>query len=151
MINFLKQLLQVFYFCLQLISLTFMAILKRPVTFSVLNWRYLRTPRFLSTGYKIKGLGKSTYATAASKPDRVSIKVEDESYQFLPRSALPSYYFQKSLPRLPIPKLEMTCQRYLECVENIMSSKEFEKTKQAVLEFQADAGIGINNNIKVYS
>uniref|UniRef100_A0A9J2QAQ6 Ovule protein n=1 Tax=Ascaris lumbricoides TaxID=6252 RepID=A0A9J2QAQ6_ASCLU len=38
-----------------------------------------------------------------------------DAYQFLQKSEIPSYHFQKSLRRLPIPKLERTCERSLFC------------------------------------
>lgn len=34
-------------------------------------------------------------------------------YQYIQESLLPTDHFQLSLPRLPIPKLEDTCVRYL--------------------------------------
>uniref|UniRef100_A0A452IUI2 Uncharacterized protein n=1 Tax=Gopherus agassizii TaxID=38772 RepID=A0A452IUI2_9SAUR len=37
----------------------------------------------------------------------------DDSFQYLHRSIVPTMHFQKSLPRLPIPRLEDTVRRYL--------------------------------------
>ncbi|XP_015116644.1 carnitine O-palmitoyltransferase 2, mitochondrial isoform X2 [Diachasma alloeum] len=49
-------------------------------------------------------------------------------------------HFQKSLPRLPIPKLEDTCRRYLRAQEPILSPEEFKKTSDNVVAFQSKEG-----------
>lgn len=75
-------------------------------------------------------------------------------------SLLPTYYFQKSktiilmqvkallnksyfssgLPRLPIPKLELTCQRYLEALTPLLTQEQLGKTKKIVANFQDGIG-----------
>jgi hypothetical protein len=44
-------------------------------------------------------------------------------------------HYQKSLPRLPIPKLEDTCTRYLAALEPISSELEYKKSEKLVNEF----------------
>lgn len=41
----------------------------------------------------------------------------------------------KSLPKLPIPKLEDTCKRYLRALEGLQAPEEHENTKKIVNEF----------------
>lgn len=66
-----------------------------------------------------------------------------DSYQYLERSRLPTYHFQKSLPRLPVPKLEDTCRRYLASIKPIISESEYERTTKLVAEFEKGEGQGV--------
>jgi carnitine O-acetyltransferase len=50
--------------------------------------------------------------------------------------------FQESLPKLPVPTLEETAERYLKSVEPIITPKEFENTKAVVQGFIKPGGIG---------
>lgn len=63
-----------------------------------------------------------------------------EEYQFLQRSVLPTYYFQKSLPRLPIPTLENTCERYLSAQKPLLDEKSYQFTEKMVGNFRKDDG-----------
>ena len=51
-------------------------------------------------------------------------------------------HFQPSLPRLPIPKLEDTCSRYLDAVAPVTSLEQFSKTEALVAEFLQEGGHG---------
>ena len=44
-------------------------------------------------------------------------------------------HYQKSLPRLPIPKLEDTCSRYLAALDPILSEKEYKASEKIVNDF----------------
>ena len=46
-----------------------------------------------------------------------------------------------SLPKLPVPKLEDTCKRYLRALEGLQDEEEHERTKAVVKEF-LDSGEG---------
>ncbi|XP_067935231.1 carnitine O-palmitoyltransferase 2, mitochondrial-like [Watersipora subatra] len=59
---------------------------------------------------------------------------------YLQRSVIPTDHFQQSLPRLPIPKLEDTCSRYLESQKALLSPDVFAQTKNRVDEFQSGVG-----------
>ncbi|KAK2546907.1 Carnitine O-palmitoyltransferase 2 [Acropora cervicornis] len=45
-----------------------------------------------------------------------------------------------SLPRLPIPKLEDTCRRYLDAQKPLLTPEQYEQTKQVVEKFQKQEG-----------
>ena len=60
----------------------------------------------------------------------------------LHRSIIPTDHFQDSLPRLPIPKLDDTCNRYLAALTPLLSAEDFNQTKQAVEEFRNGEGKG---------
>lgn len=69
-------------------------------------------------------------------------------YQFLERSVLPTMCFQKSLPRLPIPKLEKTCERYLQALEPLVSAEELEKTRALVNDFKNKEGAELDQLLR---
>ena len=55
-------------------------------------------------------------------------------------------YFQPGLFRLPIPKLEDSCARYLAALKPVAPSEEaFAKTKDLVEDFKRAGGIGQGN------
>ncbi|CAI5727676.1 unnamed protein product [Peronospora destructor] len=57
---------------------------------------------------------------------------------------IPTYHFQKSLTRLPIPKLEDSLSRYLSAVEPVVASQELAQTQRAVLDFQNGVGLELH-------
>lgn len=61
-------------------------------------------------------------------------------YQFLERSIIPTMHFQKSLPRLPVPKLEDGCRRFLRALQPILSPDQFTKTERIVELFGSNDG-----------
>lgn len=50
--------------------------------------------------------------------------------------------YQKNLPKLPVPALGATLQKYLQSVRPLLSDAEFQRTEQAVKEFEAPGGLG---------
>jgi carnitine O-palmitoyltransferase 2 len=68
---------------------------------------------------------------------------------YIHESIVPSDHFQKSLPRLPIPKLELTCERYLKSQAVLQSDKEHTATKKLVDEFLAGEGKGKTNTFGI--
>ena len=69
--------------------------------------------------------------------------------KYIQRSFVPTYHFQPSLPRLPIPKLEDTCRRYLDCQKVILSPEEYENTKRLVENFKQHEGPGTILDISI--
>jgi len=70
-----------------------------------------------------------------------SIKTNDE-YNYLKRSILPTDHFQYSLPRLPIPQLDKTCERYLSALKPILNNDEdaYKETQKIVADFRTGDG-----------
>ncbi|KAL5014600.1 hypothetical protein ScPMuIL_008870 [Solemya velum] len=91
-----------------------------------------RKEKFLSTAGNQR---ICLYSTTTSDPD------------FLHESIVPTDHFQKSLPRLPIPKLEDTCERYLRSQEVINSAEEFSQTKAAVQDFLSKDGPDLHKEL----
>ncbi|CAD5225660.1 unnamed protein product [Bursaphelenchus xylophilus] len=54
---------------------------------------------------------------------------KSNEYQLLQQSKLPTYYFQKSLRRLPIPKLEDSVKRYLHAVEAVCTPEQIKEAQ----------------------
>ncbi|KAG1469045.1 hypothetical protein G6F56_003491 [Rhizopus delemar] len=50
--------------------------------------------------------------------------------------------YQKNLPKLPVPALSATLQKYLQSVRPLLNDAEFQKTEQAVKNFESPGGIG---------
>ncbi|UYV69813.1 CPT2 [Cordylochernes scorpioides] len=61
-------------------------------------------------------------------------------YQYLQKSKVPTYHFQKSLPRLPIPELELSCSRYLEALKPLLTEAQMKETSHLVDNFKATEG-----------
>ncbi|KAF9528240.1 carnitine acetyl transferase [Crepidotus variabilis] len=58
---------------------------------------------------------------------------------------------QDSLPKLPIPPLEDTCNRYLRALAALQDEKEHEATKAVVQEFLKDEGPKLHEMLKEYA
>ncbi|RCH98843.1 Carnitine O-acetyltransferase mitochondrial [Rhizopus azygosporus] len=59
-----------------------------------------------------------------------------------PTAPGPMLRYQKNLPKLPVPALSATLQKYLQSVRPLLSDAEFQRTEQAVKEFEAPGGLG---------
>lgn len=71
-----------------------------------------------------------------------------EEYQYLQRSKLPTKVFQASLPRLPIPLLEKSCERYLTALRPIANEETFKKTEGIVNKFRSTVGYELQQKLK---
>lgn len=68
------------------------------------------------------------------------ISKEYVDYQFLQRSKIVTSHFQKALPRLPIPELEKTCERYLAAQKPLLIDDVYKKTEENVKQFLGNNG-----------
>ncbi len=58
---------------------------------------------------------------------------------------------QSELPKLPVPPLEETCERYLRALEGLQDAKDHEETKRAVDDFLKNDGPRIQERLKVWA
>lgn len=78
------------------------------------------------------------------------IPKEYADYQFLQKSMIPTMHFQPSLPRLPIPKLELTCERYLAAQRPLLINEAYTKTEANVNQFKSTSGKQLQDMLKNY-
>ncbi|KAI9357871.1 acyltransferase ChoActase/COT/CPT [Pilaira anomala] len=57
-------------------------------------------------------------------------------------AAGPMLRYQANLPKLPVPSLSETLQKYLKSVHPLLSPEEYKRTEQAVKDFEAPGGLG---------
>eukprot|EP01134_Creolimax_fragrantissima_P007164 CFRG7164T1 len=60
--------------------------------------------------------------------------------KYLQESAVPSMYFQNALPRLPVPKLDESLDRYLDSIKPITTPEEYTAHATVVEKFRSDEG-----------
>lgn len=59
---------------------------------------------------------------------------------YLHRSVVPTMHYQKSLPRLPVPKLEDTMRRYLAAQRPLLDDQHYSTTEKLAQDFQSGVG-----------
>jgi len=62
-----------------------------------------------------------------------------------------TYAFQDQLPKLPVPDLESTCQKYLTSLHPLQSLKEHSDSKVCVKEFLKYDGPRLQDQLKKYA
>ncbi|XP_028666703.1 carnitine O-palmitoyltransferase 2, mitochondrial [Erpetoichthys calabaricus] len=67
--------------------------------------------------------------------------------EYLHRSLVPTMHYQKSLPRLPVPKLEDTIRRYLAAQRPLLDDEQFKNTEHLALDFQKGAGKALHKEL----
>ncbi|XP_011150518.1 carnitine O-palmitoyltransferase 2, mitochondrial isoform X2 [Harpegnathos saltator] len=72
---------------------------------------------------------------------------DTNEYQYMQFSKIPTLHFQKSLPRLPIPKLEDTCRRYLNAQKPLLDDKDLQNTSSYVSKFLANEGQSLQKQL----
>ncbi|XP_048832616.1 carnitine O-palmitoyltransferase 2, mitochondrial [Brienomyrus brachyistius] len=60
--------------------------------------------------------------------------------EYLHKSIVPTMHYQKSLPRLPIPKLEDSIRRYLAAQRPLLNEEQYRNTEKVALDFQKSVG-----------
>ncbi|GFY40144.1 carnitine O-palmitoyltransferase 2, mitochondrial [Trichonephila inaurata madagascariensis] len=78
----------------------------------------------------------------------VSSKLPGKDKQFLQRSIVPTNHFQDSLPRLPVPELDKTCERYITALKPFISIDKLQNTQQIVEKFKCEEGKELQQELK---
>lgn len=90
------------------------------------------------------------YATVVHRHLATKAGRKLDDYNYFKPSILSTDHFQYSLPRLPIPKLESTCERYLTAVKPILNEndKAFKQTQQIVEDFRSGDGKRLDGQLR---
>uniref|UniRef100_A0A8R1HRG9 Carn_acyltransf domain-containing protein n=1 Tax=Caenorhabditis japonica TaxID=281687 RepID=A0A8R1HRG9_CAEJA len=94
-------------------------------------------------------LRSSNLCRLASKT-RGKATLAGDDYQYLEKSEIPSYHFQKSLRRLPIPKLQDSVNRYLAASKPVLSPDVYAKTEAAIRKFEKHEGPALQESLLAY-
>lgn len=62
-----------------------------------------------------------------------------------------TYAHQDQLPKLPVPDLERSCEKYLAALKPLQSPREHAETRYAVQEFLRNEGPELNEKLKNYA
>ncbi|XP_068139865.1 LOW QUALITY PROTEIN: carnitine O-palmitoyltransferase 2, mitochondrial [Drosophila tropicalis] len=90
----------------------------------------------------------ATATTGLSRYSSTTTTTHGRHFQYLQCSKLPTLYFQRSLPRLPIPLLENTCQRFLAAVHPLLTPSELGHTQQVITQFREGIGMELHAKLK---
>lgn len=70
--------------------------------------------------------------------------------RYLQQSKMATMHFQPSLPRLPIPELSLSIQRYLAALRPILTDQELAVTKQISTDFSKEGSDGRGMYVIIY-
>jgi carnitine O-palmitoyltransferase 2 len=82
--------------------------------------------------------------------DKNLISKDYVEYQFIQQSQIPTLHFQSALPRLPIPELKLTCDRYLAAQRPLLIDESYRKTEANVQRFKEGVGKQLQKILKDY-
>jgi hypothetical protein len=98
-------------------------------------------PLTSATAVLARGNTSQVQPELSQKPAKVTESSRD--FQFLQQSIVPTMHFQRSLPHLPIPKLEKTVERYLKAQTPLLTPEELTETSSFAKSFLEKEGKGI--------
>ncbi|GBG27714.1 Carnitine O-palmitoyltransferase 2, mitochondrial [Hondaea fermentalgiana] len=90
-----------------------------------------------------RGAAKRAVATAS----RMGVRAMGTLPPYLHETKIPTFHFQDSLPKLKVPKLEETLEKYEYFTKPMVSEEEFEQTRKAVAEFKSGAGPSLQEEL----
>ena len=98
-----------------------------------------------------------TFTKPASLDEKLGVRGEatgtmaDKSKQNSSPTKETTYSHQDSLPKLPIPDLHSTCDKYLEALLPLQAPREHENTKAAVKKFLEHDGLELDERLRKYA
>ncbi|KAI4903245.1 hypothetical protein NFI96_022052 [Prochilodus magdalenae] len=105
-----------------------------------------------SAVWKLKPSALRTTAAArfvrTENQRKYSSKAGEDS-EYLHKSIVPTMHYQKSLPRLPVPKLEDTIRRYLAAQRPLLNDERYSKTEKLAHDFQNGIGKQLHEELVV--
>ncbi|XP_053612787.1 carnitine O-palmitoyltransferase 2, mitochondrial [Plodia interpunctella] len=73
--------------------------------------------------------------------------IRDIEYQYIQKSKVPTMHFQKSLPRLPIPELSKSGERYLNALRPLLNSEHYAAAEHRTNDFIAKEGKNLQSEL----
>ncbi|XP_054644844.1 carnitine O-palmitoyltransferase 2, mitochondrial [Dunckerocampus dactyliophorus] len=96
---------------------------------------------------KPAGFVRSRVTSLGFTKRNYSGKNESSSSEYLHRSVVPSMHYQKSLPRLRIPKLEETIRKYLAAQKPLLDDDHFRTTEKLAQDFLTGEGKSLQEDL----
>ncbi|XP_077203762.1 carnitine O-palmitoyltransferase 2, mitochondrial-like isoform X1 [Paroedura picta] len=91
-------------------------------------------------------VGRRAYWRTVGQPEGI-VSEQDTDHHFVHRSTIPTMHFQDSLPRLPIPKLEDTINRYLAAQKPLLNDEQYRHTEKLAREFENEMGMILHRDL----
>ena len=99
-------------------------------------------PRVAIDYLPLRTLARSTSSTSCCRRADSESDSNERGYLLETSSPIPTYHFQSSLPRLPIPSLHDTITRYLAAQRPFLSREQFQQTERVAREFAKEGSEG---------
>lgn len=100
----------------------------------------LLSTRYNSTLSKFKLLRNNPALSVLTSTRRKYSSKDGAGIEYLHKSVVPTMHYQKSLPRLPVPKLEDTIRRYLAAQRPLLNDEQYSNTEKVANDFQSGVG-----------
>uniref|UniRef100_A0A8C2G4N1 Carnitine O-palmitoyltransferase 2, mitochondrial n=1 Tax=Cyprinus carpio TaxID=7962 RepID=A0A8C2G4N1_CYPCA len=100
----------------------------------------LLSTQYNSTLSKLKLLRNNPALSVLTSTQRKYSSKDGAGIEYLHRSVVPTMHYQKSLPRLPVPKLEDTIRRYLAAQRPLLNDEQYSNTEKVAQDFQSGVG-----------
>ncbi|BFZ05488.1 hypothetical protein BsWGS_08529 [Bradybaena similaris] len=91
--------------------------------------------------------GRLFHASASHRLHTSTANGSSQDRDYLHVTRIPTYHFQRSLPKLPMPKLEKTCERYLTAQLPLLSQPEHKQLQSVVTDFQQGKGADLHKQL----
>eukprot|EP00736_Rhodelphis_marinus_P014083 Rmarinus@m.24614 len=78
---------------------------------------------------------------------RQAVAATSVAAEYLTKSVIPTMHFQKSLLRLPIPKLEETCHKFVRAVTPLLEEPDLIEAKRQVEDFKTGRGAELQSKL----
>uniref|UniRef100_A0A9J8AJQ2 Carnitine palmitoyltransferase 2 n=1 Tax=Cyprinus carpio carpio TaxID=630221 RepID=A0A9J8AJQ2_CYPCA len=100
----------------------------------------LISTHYKSTLSKFKRLRNNAALSVLTSTQRKYSSKDGAGIEYLHKSVVPTMHYQKSLPRLPVPKLEDTIRRYLAAQRPLLNDEQYSNTEKVAHDFQSGVG-----------
>lgn len=102
---------------------------------------------------RLNGFGSGSSTLPRIKPSSKPGPMAAHVYDAKPAGSTGGITFahQDQLPKLPIPELDKTCQKYLAALRPLQSTREHAETRHAVEEFLRTDGPELQEKLKAYA